>query len=79
MKILSLALCLLVAGCGGAADSDTRQEVEEDTQSVFDPLIGNIDKAKDVEDQVLQHKDRTDQALAESEGLGDESEDDRDD
>lgn len=79
MKILSLALCLLVASCGGAADSDTREEVEEDTETVFDPLVGTIDKAQDVENQVLQHKDRTDQALAESEGLGDESEDDRDD
>jgi len=79
MKILSLVLSLLVAGCGDAADSDTRQEVEEDKESVFDPLLDSIDKAKNVENQVMQHKDRTDQALAESEGLGDEPEDDRDD
>ena len=78
MRILSLALCLLVAGCGGTTDSDTSAEVEEDTESVFDPLVGNIDKANEVENQVLQHKDRTDQALAESEGLDDES-DDKDD
>ena len=79
MRILPLAMCLLIAGCGGAKDNDTSSDVEKDTDTVFDPLVGNIDKAKEVESQVLQHKDRTDQALAESEGMGDETDDDEDD
>jgi hypothetical protein len=79
MRILLLALCLVLAGCGGATESDTNADVEEDTETVFDPLVRSIDKANEVENQVLQHKDRTDQALAESEGLGDDSDDDEDD
>ena len=78
MRILTLALCLAIAGCGDATDNDTGADAEEDTETVFDPLVGSIDKANEVEKQVLQHKDRTDQALAESEGLGDEA-DDKDD
>ena len=78
MKILILALCLGLAGCGGAG-SDAEQEVEEETESVFDPLIGTLDKANNVENQVMDHKDRTDQAIAESELSGNENEDDQDD
>jgi len=79
MRITSLALCLVLAGCGGTTDNDTDSAVEEDTETVFDPLVRSMDKAKAVEGQVLQHKDRTDQAIAESEGRGDEPEDDQDD
>ena len=78
MRILTLAICMVIAGCGGATDSDRSADVEEDTETVFDPLVGNIDKANEVENLVLQHKDRTDQALAESEGLGDEADDNDD-
>ena len=79
MKILLLALCLTFAGCGGGTDSDAKNEAEEDKETVFDPLVGNLDKANDVEAQLQDHKDRTDQAVAESELSEDPSEDDQDD
>ena len=79
MKILILAVCLSLVGCGGGANSDRNETPEEDKETVFDPLVENIDKAKAVEDQLMQSKDRTDQAIAEAEGAGDDSEDDQDD
>ena len=66
-------------GCGGGAGSDENEKPQEDKETVFDPLVENIDKAKAVEDQIMQSKDRTDQAIAEAEGAGDGSEDDQDD
>ena len=79
MKTLILALCLTLAGCGGSAEPDAKDEVEEDKETVFDPLVGTLDKANAVEGQLLEHKDRTDQAIAESELSDDSSEDDQDD
>jgi hypothetical protein len=79
MRILILAVCLSLVGCGGGANSDQNDKPEEDKDTVFDPLVENIDKAKAVEDQLMQSKDRTDQAIAEAEGAGDDSEDDQDD
>lgn len=79
MRILILAFCLTFLGCGGGAGSDGNEKPEEDKETVFDPLVENIDKAKAVEDQIMQSKDRTDQAIAEAEGAGDGSEDDQDD
>jgi len=83
MKILSrvlvLALSLTFAGCGSGENSDEKEEPVEDQETVFDPLVGSIDKAKGVEEQIMQSKDRIDQAIAESELGGDESEDDGDD
>lgn len=79
MRVLILALCMTIVGCGGGSDTDAENEAEEDKETVFDPLVGNIDKAKDVENQLMEHKDRTDQAVAESELSVDESEDDQDD
>ena len=79
MRILILAFCLTLMGCGGGADSEENEKPEEDRETVFDPLVGSIDKAKAVEDQLMQSKDRTDQAIAEAEGTADDSEDDQDD
>jgi hypothetical protein len=79
LRVPVLALSLIFVGCGGGANSDAQEEPVEDKETVFDPLIGSIDKANAVEDQVLQGKDRLDQAIDEAEGGSDESEDDRDD
>jgi len=79
MKILILALCLTLVGCGGGASSDAEKEAEEDKETVFDPLVGNIDKANEVENQLMESKARRDQAINESELAGDESEDDQND
>ena len=79
MKTFILALCLTLVGCGGGESADEATEAEEDKETIFDPLVGTLDKANAVEGQLMDSKDRTDQAIAESELAGDESEDDRDD
>ena len=79
MRILILAFCLTLMGCGGGTGSEENEKPEEDRETVFDPLVGNIDKAKAVEDQLMQSKDRTDQAIAEAEGTADDTKDDQDD
>ncbi len=79
MKTLLLALSLTLAACGGSADTETNNEVEEDKETVFDPLLGTLDKANAVEGQLMDSKARTDQAIAESELSEDPSEDDQED
>lgn len=61
MKIATTILAsLLVTACGGASDSSERAKEEE---KVFDPLIQSVDKAKAVEDTVLQQKKDMDEAM----------------
>lgn len=80
MKTLILMLCLTLVGCGGGESAgEAKVEVEEDKETLFDPLLGTLDKANAVEGQLMDSKDRTDQAIAESELAGDESKDHRDD
>ena len=59
---MTLACALAIAACGG---SDSSDEAEKET--VFDPMVKTIDKAAEVENQVLEHKDKIDQALKEAE------------
>ena len=79
MRMFMLAMCLTLAGCGGGESSDEVKEAEEDKETVFDPLVGTLDKANAVEGQLMESKDRTDQAIAESELAADGSEEDQDD
>ena len=79
MRIMILALCLTLVGCGGGESADTEKEAEEDKDTGFDPLVGTLDKANAVEGQLMENKDRTDQAIAESELAVDESKEDKDD
>ncbi len=79
MKILILAMCLTLVGCGGGESADESNEVVEDKETIFDPLVGTLDKANAVEGQLMDSKDRTDRAIAESELALDESEDNQDD
>ena len=79
MKVLIFAICLALAGCGGGESADESNKAEEDKETVFDPLVGTLDKANAVEGQLMDSKDRTDQAIAESELAVDGSEDDQDD
>lgn len=60
MKVhVTWVLCLLLAACGG----ESRDETDAKEEKVFDPLIQSVDKAKAVEDTVLQHKEDMDDAL----------------
>ena len=69
MKILIFAMCLILAGCGGGESADDSKEAEEDKETIFDPLVGTLDKANAVEGQLMDSKDRTDQAIADRDGF----------
>jgi len=66
MKSLLIVLTLCIAACGGGGDSGRDQAAKEDIETVFDPLVSTIDKAKGVEATVLQSKDDIDKALEEA-------------
>jgi hypothetical protein len=75
MRIIALVVFLALAGCGGGKDSEGNQK-----ESVFDPLVDNIDKANEVEDKVMEQKAALDQAIkdAENGGVSDDDSDDED-
>ena len=60
MRILLIALILSLAGCGSGSNSSAERE---DRETVFDPMISSIDKAKQVEDQIMERKRRMDEAV----------------
>jgi hypothetical protein len=61
MKAVILPVILLVlAACG---DSKDEADIEATEDKVFDPLIQSLDKAKTVEDTVLQQKEDMDEAM----------------
>ena len=69
MKYLILVVCLSVGACGGPDPDEST-----DTETVFDPLVENIDKAEAVEQQVLDQKSALDRAIEQQE-VGDEADD----
>ena len=76
MRLVALVLCLTLMGCGSDTESES---ADEDKETVFDPLVQNIDKAKAVEDTVMEQKAAMDQALRDAEDGVDESEEESDD
>ena len=71
MRVMSIFLSLILAGCGSADDAATQaedREPAEDLETVFDPLVGTIDKANEVEGLVMQQKQQMDDALKRMEG-----------
>jgi hypothetical protein len=68
--VAAILLCLAMSACGNASDNSEREE-----EKVFDPLIQSVDKAKAVEDTVLQQKQDMDDAMKRmEEGAGDKDE-----
>ena len=65
IRAAAVAAMLALGACGGASQ-------EEDKETVFDPLVDNIDKAKEVEEQVMQQKEKLDAAMKAAEGDADE-------
>ena len=82
--LLGLSLVILLAACGGPADSPTNgstngsatssgsasqaeprqaEERPEDRETVFDPMVSTIDRAKGVEDANMKRKAEMDAAL----------------
>lgn len=64
MRLMLITLVIVLSGCGGDSDSSAEWE---DRDTVFDPMVSNIDKAKEVEEQVLEHKRQMDEALSKME------------
>ena len=76
MKFISIFLLLVTVACGSSentATEATEAEETQDTETVFDPLLETIDKAKAVEDIVMQQKQQMDEALKEMEDETDDS------
>jgi hypothetical protein len=63
-----LGAVLLSLGCGAAEDSSESSEPTPVEETAFGEMVGTIDKARSVEDTVLQQKEDTDRAIQESEG-----------
>lgn len=64
LRLLLLSSCLFLFACGEPADSPPPAEKE----SVFDPLVKDLEKAKAVEDLALQEKEKIDAAMRSAEG-----------
>lgn len=76
MKVISILLLLMMVACSSSENTGTEAtEAEEtqDTETVFDPLLETIDKARAVEDIVMQQKRQMDEALKEMEGETDDT------
>ncbi len=63
MKMLVLIFFFVILGCGG----ETESTASEDKESVFDPLTDNLEKAKEVEDKVMEQKRQLDEAIENAE------------
>ena len=68
MKYAFLLASLMLFGCGVEGTVETVETADEkDRETVFDPYVNALDKANNVEDQVLQHKEDMDKRLREME------------
>jgi hypothetical protein len=75
-RLIGLVFTLALAACGGGEPAETEPAADEAAQadeSFAEPLVDSLEKAKAVDQQVQQHKQDIDRALAEAEG---ETEDD---
>lgn len=62
MKFLTpIMFCLMLTACGNEPADDAASN--EDQETVFDPLIESVEKAKVVEDTVMQQKKDMDEAM----------------
>jgi PBP1b-binding outer membrane lipoprotein LpoB len=65
--LMVMAAAFLMVGCNGEVEPQAEVDSEE-RESVFDPMTDQIDKAKKVEAQAMQHKDDIDKALEDADG-----------
>lgn len=66
MRLASLIFALTLCACSGGDDA------ERDREGPFDDMTGTIDKAGEVEKQVLERKDELDAALEQAGNTDDE-------
>ena len=70
MKYLMIfTMALFIAGCGGSSNDETVG------QEIADDLNEAMDKAREVEDQIMQHKDEIDDAVEDAEDAEEATED----
>jgi len=77
MKLFSIALIFLLAGCSSSEDTASKSDKtggDVSRESVFDPMLESLDKAREVEDVVMQQKQQMDEALLRMEGAVDDPE-----
>jgi soluble cytochrome b562 len=72
MKTILIAMVAALTIVAGCSESSNQQSAEqsaerEDIETVFDPMLSNIDKAKQVEQQVLDQKKKMDEAISRAE------------
>ncbi len=63
LTIVLSAVLILFAGCG----SESNEADAPRKETVFDPLVGTLDRAKSVEQLPEEHKARLDEQIQESE------------
>lgn len=69
---VSIALAiLLAAGCGNDGAAPQSNAEPEDTDTVFDPMVDTIDRAKEIEELAKQRKAEMDERLKQMESGGD--------
>jgi hypothetical protein len=67
MKTIVLLLAgLVLGGCNGGGDQEPAAAVEDEA-GVFDPMTDQVDKAKAVEEQLMEQKEAVDEALQQAE------------
>lgn len=77
MKLFSIVVICMLAACGSPEDTPSRSSAtgdEASRESIFDPMVETIDKAREVEDIVMQQKQQMDEALKSMEGEADDPE-----
>jgi hypothetical protein len=69
MKLLILTMLVFMIGCnGGESEAKKGGQVQDARQeSVFDPMIQTIDRAKGVEELSMNRKEDLDRQIEESE------------
>ena len=60
-SLMIFAMALIIVGCGGSSNDETVG------QEIADDLNEAMDKAREVEDQIMQHKDEIDDAVENAE------------
>jgi hypothetical protein len=67
--LIAVAALTIAAGCSESSNEQPAEQraEREDIDTVFDPMVSNIDKAKQVEQQVLEQKKKMDEAISRAE------------
>ena len=73
MRLFPIFLFFTLVGCEPPENTDT-EATAEDLETVFDPLAESLQKAREVEDIVLQQKLKMDAALEQMDGESDDPE-----